>query len=757
MSWSAPGASQGNGSTQNGQTFSYSNAGTYTLTLSGPGTVTATITVAQGAGGGGGGGGGGGAPTCADVDFKVLDAGSGLQITANQFGVIPVLANESLSFTASATTFTSYDWDFGDGTPHGTGATAPHTYLSGGIYPTVKLTVPANSNSTCKTQASHDLFVSGPAGPTGIFVARYADNSPFLATQVASGKAMSFLATDAGDASTTYTWDFGDGSLPGTGQTLTHTYNESVVTNRTVKLIVTMGSLTGSTQQTFTVLPPPEPPKWFVAGVAYLPGAIAGTLWQTDFTILNPDPTRPGTYSLAFLDGRNPVAPANLVWKTINLGAQQSISSPNVLAFFGQPLGSYGALLVRGDVAPVAPVTTSRTFNNGDPTKGTFGLSVPSTQASSGVSPQASAAQQYLIGLRDDGTAYTNIALVNLVSTDWSHAHLTFFDAMGVNLGLLNVSMPPYGVAQLTRPLTTPPLAGGGLGLPNRDLYSVQVTVDAGGAVFPYATIIDNTSTDPIAVTPTVQPSSAYRVPGIVRAPGANGTVWRSRFFLHNPSSAPRKVNVQYSYVACAATCGGRSSIGQDIPLAAGETKSWDDFPSAWITGPGSTVSDDVTYGDSFIDVSPATGDTNVDPLLVLGETFNVQPTGPVGLELPGFTDLDAGSKTSAGKRLVLAGLESDNAFRTNVAFFLTSGAAGIFQVHVISDTGAELKSFGWNLTGSSPFKQFSDSDLFGGVNKSDRMSIIVDSLDGSPVAAYATIIDNTSGAATFVKAQTGP
>jgi hypothetical protein len=45
MSWSAPGASQGNGSTQNGQTFSYSNAGTYTLTLTGPGTVAATITV----------------------------------------------------------------------------------------------------------------------------------------------------------------------------------------------------------------------------------------------------------------------------------------------------------------------------------------------------------------------------------------------------------------------------------------------------------------------------------------------------------------------------------------------------------------------------------------------------------------------------------------------------------------------------------------------------------------------------------------
>jgi hypothetical protein len=68
------------------------------------------------------------------------------------------------------------------------------------------------------------------------------------------------------------------------------------------------------------------------------------------------------------------------------------------------------------------------------------------------------------------------------------------------------------------------------------------------------------------------------------------------------------------------------------------------------------------------------------------------------------------------------------------------------------------LKTFGWNLTDSSPFKQFGDSELFGGVNKSDRMSIVVDSFDGSsPVAAYATIIDNTSGDATFVKAQPAP
>jgi len=128
-----------------------------------------------------------------------------------------------------------------------------------------------------------------------------------------------------------------------------------------------------------------------------------------------------------------------------------------------------------------------------------------------------------------------------------------------------------------------------------------------------------------------------------------------------------------------------------------------------------------------------------------------------VGLQLSGFTDLDGGSKTGAGKRLLLTGLASNADFRTNVAFFLTSGTSGHFNFRVLSDTGVTLKTFGWDLTDSSPFKQFGDGELFGGVNKSDRMSIVVDSFDGSPVAGYATIIDNTSGDATFVKAQPAP
>ena len=693
------------------------------------------------------------AAACVDVNYTILDRDNGfisIPLSSGIFGqYFAIATGQNLVFQATATGLASVDWAFGD-PAGGTGSGNPkwYTYTTAGTFTATVTANAATSGSACTK--SYTFIV---AGPSGLFTARYADNSVFSSARVESGKALSFTATDTADS---YAWSFGDG-FTATGKTPTHAFNVNGSSNVTftTTLTVTKGSLNWSTTQTFTVIPPPEPPKWFVAGLAYTPGAVSGTVWQSDMTILNPHPTLSGTYSLAFLDAKNPVAPSALDWKTVTLPAQQSASAQNILGtFFGKPLGNYGAIIVRGDVAPVAPAITSRTYNIGNPGSGTFGLSVPVAQASSGVSQQSSAAQQLLIGLRDDASAYTNIGLVNLISTDWSHAHLTFFDASGANLGVLNVDVPPYGVTQLSKPLTS----GGGLNKPPQALYRVQVTVDPGGAVYPYATVINQASTDPIVVTPTEQPVNTYRIPGIVRLAGANNTVWRSRVTISNPSGGgARKVHMVFSYASCGANgCGSRVSITGDVAMNPGQTQSWDDFVKIWLTVKGDiTVDDAKSYQDSLLDISP--GDANGDPLLVLGETYNSQPTGPVGLQLSGFTDLDAGSKAGAGKRLLLTGLASNADFRTNAAFFLTSGTKGSFNLRVLSDTGVTVRTLGWDLTDSNPFKQFNDSELFGGVNKSNGMSIIVDSFDGSPVAGYATIIDNASGDATFVKAQPAP
>ena len=378
-----------------------------------------------------------------------------------------------------------------------------------------------------------------------------------------------FSAYDAG-AVDAYSWDFGDNSAHASGQSATHSFGPG---SYTVRLSVTKGAANVSTTLALTVIPPPEPPKWVVPGMAYVLGQAPGTTWQSDVTIFNPDPSHSATYSVSFLDSRNPVDDySKLTWAAITIPPLGSIGSPNLLGgAFGQSLGAYGALMVRGDVAPLAPVITARTFNNGDPTKGTFGLSVPETSVSGGVSSQASPAASILIGLKQNANAYTNLGFVNL-KNDWPKVQVDFLDGLsGALLVSASFDMQPYQSIQFSKALNI----GGG----SSDLYTVRVKILQGTAVYPYATVIDTNSTDPIVVTPTDTPGTSYRVPGIIRLPGANGEKWRSRVTISNPSSASRKIHINFSYQACNASgCSNLNSTQGDIGMTPGQTQSWDDF-----------------------------------------------------------------------------------------------------------------------------------------------------------------------------------
>ena len=296
------------------------------------------------------------------------------------------------------------------------------------------------------------------------------------------------------------------------------------------------------------------------------------------------------------------------------------------------------------------------------------------------------------------------------------------------------------------------------------DTFSVQVAVLSGGAVFPYATVIDRRSTDPIVVTASDRPSSTYRMPGIVRLQGANNTVWRSRFYITNPSTTSRKATISYSFVPCdAAGCKGRvTGLQNDVTLLPGETLWADDFPKVWLAGFGFDVSDTTAYQSSYIDVFPAAVDPNQEPLLVLGETYNDQPTGPVGLQVPGFTDADAASKTGANKRLLLDGPRLERtSYRTNVALFVISGTTGkwVQRPRVVGRPARawpqdipvrrldHVRPAGQRHALRRPLRQQGPA-----LGRRDRLV-----RRRRPSSAYATIVDNTSGDATFVKAQPAP
>ncbi len=66
------------------------------------------------------------------------------------------------------------------------------------------------------------------------------------------------------------------------------------------------------------------------------------------------------------------------------------------------------------------------------------------------------------------------------------------------------------------------------------------MNIVSGTGVVPYASVSDIGSSDPVFVSPRPQGplSSTYRVPGVVRSSGANGTFFKSRFVLYNPSTS---------------------------------------------------------------------------------------------------------------------------------------------------------------------------------------------------------------------------
>lgn len=119
----------------------------------------------------------------------------------------------------------SYTWDFGDGTPAGSGAQPSHTYTKGGTYHVT-------------------LTVTDDIGQTGSMTADvFADIANTLPIAVSSGSCTTLTCSFDGSESrdpdgsiVSYAWDFGDGTS-GSGETPSHAY--ATANNYSVTLTVT--------------------------------------------------------------------------------------------------------------------------------------------------------------------------------------------------------------------------------------------------------------------------------------------------------------------------------------------------------------------------------------------------------------------------------------------------------------------------------------------------------------------------------------
>jgi len=157
----------------------------------------------------------------------------------------PVFFNGSSSTAAPGRTIRNYEWDFGDGTPHGFGVSVAHAYPSANVY-TVTLTVTDDLGQ--QSSKSGQLNV-GTGAPVANFTSSVSNAATHLMTFDGSGSTAAGGATIA-----SYQWAFGDGlsTTPSSSPTVSHAY--SAAGTYTVRLtVVDSVGRTGSTSTNVTV------------------------------------------------------------------------------------------------------------------------------------------------------------------------------------------------------------------------------------------------------------------------------------------------------------------------------------------------------------------------------------------------------------------------------------------------------------------------------------------------------------------------
>jgi PKD repeat protein len=107
----------------------------------------------------------------------------------------------------------AYDWNFGDGSAHGTTATPTHAYAAAGVY---AWTMTASADGQTTSEAGSITITAGCSLTSTATV-------PATAT-VGISVPFALTVTTNCAGSVSYVWDFGDGTAHGTIRTPTHTY-----------------------------------------------------------------------------------------------------------------------------------------------------------------------------------------------------------------------------------------------------------------------------------------------------------------------------------------------------------------------------------------------------------------------------------------------------------------------------------------------------------------------------------------------------
>jgi PKD repeat protein len=604
------------------------------------------------------------------------------------------VANQT-TFTFTSTsigTITSYLWTFGDGSTAG-GSSASHVYAGAGAF-TVTLQV---TNSAGSSSASRGISVTAPVPATPPVNAAFSVNP---ASPVATQNVTFSDASTGSPAS--WLWSFGDGSSS-TQQNPTHAYANAGTYSVALQVFNSVSSSTKT--QTIVVAPNVQTSHTLVSAAAQTSG-LNGSQWRTELTLFNAS-YNPVSVTLTYV----PSYGSGPQQRATSLGGRQSVTYANALVdLYGISSGT-GAIAIDSSSTSGAPnvLVTSRTFT--DSSSGTYGQSVPSL----GTSDFAST--MYLTGMAVNAAYRTNLGVVNRSSSNVPMT-LSLFDANGAQVATANITVPANNFQQAGLASFFP-----AIGTTSYNALSLRASGGSSDAVSIYASVVDNRTQDPVYIQATPGSfASPMILPAVGRAPGVNGTFWRSDVTIFNPTTRTMSIGVRYF----AAAADNRFAPATTYFVGPNQTLTLDDVVGRF----------GVTSGSGSLELAWSGSTAPV----VTSRTYTPSSNG-------GTFGQSIDPADSFGSDSYVTGLRSDASFRSNVGFVNNGDQTIGINVTLIASSGNAVAS-GIITVPAKSVGQWSIGSLFPNVNVAALGSFTLQAhTDTAPTLfAYGSIVDNTSG-----------
>jgi uncharacterized repeat protein (TIGR01451 family) len=261
----------------------------------------------------------------------------------------------------------------------------------------------------------------------------------------------------------------------------------------------------------------------------------------------------------------------------------------------------------------------------------------------------------------------------------------------------------------------------------------VKVTSST-GRVTAYASVLDNGTNDPLAVTPIAitqsSGSTKYVIPGV--ADLNNGFAnWRTDTRIYNASSKTVNANLLfYSQF-------GGDPTTRSITLAPNEIKQLDNTLASFfgITNDGGALH--ITTAD------PAN-------LVTTARTYNQTTNGTFGQFVNGVTPAQAAG--NGDRALQILQVEESDRYRSNVGVVEVNGKPASVELLIVPPDGRVAAKLNFDLA-PNEFRQFNQLLKSLGTTYNARVTMRVTGGQGR-ITAYASVIDAQTQDPTFVPAQ---